>query len=745
MASLANQTISSTYDGLVKTSTDQPVPISGVQLLEDGVGNSLALSVGRANQGVTITGTLTATSISGVLADGVTATTQTLGDNSTKVATTAYVDAQVTASDLDFAGDSGTGAVDLDSQSLTIAGTANEIETVASGQTITIGLPSSVTVGTLTATTLAGTLSTAAQPNITSVGTLSSLAVSGATTLSGGVSGDTAFSGNLTIGSVSVGKNINTYSSAYGSNGVHSFYGTDNNLKFQIGGLSNDLSFLYSPSGVGMTFYTGALERMRIDSSGNVGIGTSSPLTGGGNASWLTLEGSTYSGGVIMSVSNVAKGYLYYDDTGEVTLQGGTGVDVKVVTGGAEAMRIDSSGRVGIGTSSPSRELEVTGAGNVYLKVSAQTDDDSAILELANTQNSWTIFNTDTANDNLEFNSSTVTDVLVLQKTGNVGIGTSSPAEKLSVNGNVILNSGYKIWGNNNGGSTSSYLSIYNATDGGIDLMANFGTSKITFGTAGSEKMRITSTGNVGIGTSSPAANLEVLDPVSGNFQGAIRVGGSGSGRRLVLKQDSATEYSIGGTGDSSITKFVSAGAFGVGLERMRIDANGNILIGKTSKNTTTNGIQLQNDNTISSVSEGVGYFYNKSNGGSGTAFLIRSGDTNVGSISVTASSTAYNTSSDYRLKENVVPMEGALDRVDALKPSRFNFIADADKTVDGFLAHEVAEVVPEAVSGEKDAVDEEGNPVYQGVDYSKVVPVLTAAIQELSAKIKELESKLNG
>ena len=91
MASLANQTISSTYDGLIKTSTDQPVPISGVQLLEDGVGNSLALSVGRANQGVTVTGTLTATSITGVLADGVTATTQTLGDNSTKVATTAYV------------------------------------------------------------------------------------------------------------------------------------------------------------------------------------------------------------------------------------------------------------------------------------------------------------------------------------------------------------------------------------------------------------------------------------------------------------------------------------------------------------------------------------------------------------------------------------------------------------------------------------------------------------------------------
>jgi hypothetical protein len=197
MASLANQTISSTYDGLIKTSTDQPVGVSGVQLLEDGVGNTLALSVGRANQGVTVTGTLTATALSGpltgnvtgdltgnvtatsVLADGVIATTQATSDNSTKVATTAFVKSVVTAEDLDIAGDTGTGAVDLDSQTLTIEGTANEIETSASGQTITIGLPSSVTVGTLTATNLGGTLSTAAQTNVTSVGTLSSLAVSG--------------------------------------------------------------------------------------------------------------------------------------------------------------------------------------------------------------------------------------------------------------------------------------------------------------------------------------------------------------------------------------------------------------------------------------------------------------------------------------------------------------------------------------------------------------------------------------
>jgi hypothetical protein len=84
--------------------------------------------------------------------------------------------------------------------------------------------------------------------------------------------------------------------------------------------------------------------------------------------------------------------------------------------------------------------------------------------------------------------------------------------------------------------------------------------------------------------------------------------------------------------------------------------------------------------------------------------------------------------------------MTGALDRVSQLKPRRFNIIADADKTVDGFLAHEVQEIVPEAITGEKDAVDEEGNPDYQGIDQSKLVPLLVGAIQELKAEIDELK-----
>ena len=94
-------------------------------------------------------------------------------------------------------------------------------------------------------------------------------------------------------------------------------------------------------------------------------------------------------------------------------------------------------------------------------------------------------------------------------------------------------------------------------------------------------------------------------------------------------------------------------------------------------------------------------------------------------------------------MKENVDYDFTALDRVAQLKPARFNFIADADTTVDGFLAHEVQDIVPEAISGQKDAVDDEGNPEYQGIDQSKLVPLLTKAIQEAMTKIETLEAKV--
>jgi len=114
-----------------------------------------------------------------------------------------------------------------------------------------------------------------------------------------------------------------------------------------------------------------------------------------------------------------------------------------------------------------------------------------------------------------------------------------------------------------------------------------------------------------------------------------------------------------------------------------------------------------------------------------------------IGAISTSSSTTTYSTSSDYRLKENVVPLTCAADRLNQLQVCRFNFIADPDKTVDGFIAHEVQPVVPEAITGDKDAVDDDGNPVYQGIDQSKLVPLLTAALQEAIGEIESLKARV--
>ena len=155
--------------------------------------------------------------------------------------------------------------------------------------------------------------------------------------------------------------------------------------------------------------------------------------------------------------------------------------------------------------------------------------------------------------------------------------------------------------------------------------------------------------------------------------------------------------------------------------------------------NNTEVGIGTYGNGIFLSRSSGASLYLN-SNANDFVASFQRSG-TAVGTISVTTTATAYNTSSDYRLKENIVPLANAADRVQQLNPCRFNFAAEPNQTVDGFLAHEAQAVVPEAVTGQKDAVDQDGNPIYQGIDQAKLVPLLTAALQEALDRIADLEA----
>ncbi len=132
--------------------------------------------------------------------------------------------------------------------------------------------------------------------------------------------------------------------------------------------------------------------------------------------------------------------------------------------------------------------------------------------------------------------------------------------------------------------------------------------------------------------------------------------------------------------------------------------------------------------------------FLPDANSAQACSFFNASGS-HVGAITVNASATVFSTSSDYRLKENVTADWDATTRLKQLNPVRFNFIADADTTVDGFLAHEVQDIVPEAISGTHDEVDDDGNAVMQGIDQSKLVPLLVKTILELEARITALEA----
>jgi hypothetical protein len=184
--------------------------------------------------------------------------------------------------------------------------------------------------------------------------------------------------------------------------------------------------------------------------------------------------------------------------------------------------------------------------------------------------------------------------------------------------------------------------------------------------------------------------------------------------------------------------------------ERMRITQAGDVWLGAGSANpgygTSTTGFGWRNDTDTLYVSATVGHpalRLNRNGDGAVVEFRHTGNAVAVGSITVTVAATAYNTSSDYRLKENVTAVSDGITRLQQLKPSRFNFIADPAKTVDGFIAHEVQAVVPEAITGEKDAVDDDGNPEYQGIDQSKLVPLLTAALQEAIGEIESLKARV--
>lgn len=477
---------------------------------------------------------------------------------------------------------------------------------------------------------------------------------------------------------------------------------------------------------------TGGTQRLVIDSSGNCGIATTSPssrfhLTGTDN-NFITLAHATRTGSWVIKHSGTNSENLeFQQNNGSTQVRSYlVGRDVhEFHTNGSEKVRIDSSGNVGIGASAPAAKLDVAG---------------NQIFTAANPQIQFNaggpIIRLPSANT-LAFLSDSTTERLRLTSDGNFGIGTTAPNEKLVVSGNASVTGALQITSDTSAPSAGAFL-------------FRPASNTLAFGSNSAERMRIDSSGRVGIGVASPGTDLDVNNG-SANCTIRARTATGFSSFLSLLPNGSGTGVALAANADSSAQLFNQLNshlAFGTNnIERMRITSDGLVYIGNSSP-TIGGRLSLERSGFVQ---------YNRCSGtGSGNIPLIleRASDDGVeiefkransvvGNINVTSTTTNYATSSDYRLKENVVDLDGAITRVKQLAPKRFNFIADADTTVDGFIAHEAQTVVPEAITGTHNEVDGDGNPVMQGIDQSKFVPLLTAALQEAITKIETLEAKV--
>jgi len=364
-------------------------------------------------------------------------------------------------------------------------------------------------------------------------------------------------------------------------------------------------------------------------------------------------------------------------------------------------------GSVGIGTSTPQSSLSISTAATT--DAVRWTDNTNSTGLLSTTTGASTIWTT-TA---LAFGTgaATFTERMRIDSSGNVGIGTSSPTSKLTVAGNLSIQDGAGFgWA-----GLSSYVGGSSAS------------SFINFTTASSERMRIDSSGNVLVGRTSasglPATSgfIQVADNIA---SGAFSIGGFGS----FLGRQSSDGSTVLNTGQAGI--IFSSGTYGSTTERMRIDSSGNLLVGTTGYNYNYTGNAVQ----IGSFSAGNAVIMSKNTTATTNMIVFNNPNGQVGYINTIGSSTVFSTSSDYRLKKNVQPMTTGLATIAALKPVTYDWKVDGEKG-EGFIAHELQEIVPLAVSGEKDAVNEDGSIKPQGVDYSKIVVHLVAAIQELKAE----------
>ena len=505
---------------------------------------------------------------------------------------------------------------------------------------------------------------------------------------------------------------------------------TANSYGLNIGVNNQGDAWLQAQSNTASTAYDILLNPL----DGNVGIGTTSPygaLTVDTANGILNIANGNTSGGTKIQAwgATPSNGYL--------AIEGYT----------KEYMRIDASGNVGMGETSPTKKLVLNENDSECVMIIKSSDTGNAGIYLGDQSDEirgGLIFDNNT--DKLHLRAADNQTAMTIDSSERVAIGTTSTGSKFHVHTGSSGESYMQITNSTTGASSGDGLTIgLNSSE--LALFWQRENNDIRFGTNNTTRMAIDGSGKVGIGTTSPSAPLHIVNSSTpriemgyGGSNGDHRIAWDGAG--LVISADQSSNNA-----NSYLAMAVD------GSEHMRINSSGQLLVNKTS-NSLYGVVESAADSSLSrafvsqiTASNGTQVCYwAEADITSGTGYImyIRYNNSNVGGIFSTSSSTSFTTSSDHRLKENVETMTGAITRVKALKPKRFSWIIDDldDANVDGFLAHEAAAVVPESVIGTHNEVDENGDPVYQSIDQAKLVPLLTAALQEAITKIEALETQ---
>ena len=496
---------------------------------------------------------------------------------------------------------------------------------------------------------------------------------------------------------------------------LHVLSGTDNNIAANV----SEVRFIGADkviTGEQANLVIQTNDNMAINKGGSIGLGGRHTTSSTNSSNFAQISGRKENG----TSANFA-GYLAFGTSDSAS-------DIH------ERMRIDSSGNVGIGTSSPSSKLDVQGG-----------------LAISNSSASrWTL-DRDNTNGSLTFTDSYINEAMRIDgASGSLLVGTTDVAPAVSnsevgvaLSGSLgyvaasrsagasgffnRLSDGDIVTFNKDGTTVGSIASVGGAdikvnfsSDGDQYITGNAAANYLSFSSANAERMRIDSSGNVNIST------------------GHLRVAlGSDEGSQLNLWSESNGEANV-----AAYTLKFKTGGNNSRTEAMRIDSNRKLLVGTTYASLFDTSTQANagalidgvNDNVQIARWQGVPLYLNRMST-DGTIVDFRKSGASVGSVGVTSSATTYNTSSDQRLKDNIVDAPSASDDIDAIQVRSFDWKADGSHQKYGMVAQELQTVTPEAVS--EGATEEE----MMGVDYSKLVPMLVKEIQSLRARVAQLET----